>query len=74
VSFHWSAGHERRGFLPPFGCHGSSRYRPLLHGELDGLLQPLSQAERRDVRDMLAHAISQSDPMMRTACASASTR
>jgi len=25
----------------------------LLHGELDGLLEPLSQAERRDVRDML---------------------
>ncbi|AMJ59358.1 hypothetical protein [Bosea sp. PAMC 26642] len=26
---------------------------PLVHGELDGLLEPLSQAERRDVRDML---------------------
>lgn len=25
----------------------------LVHGELDGLLEPLSQTERRDVRDML---------------------
>lgn len=28
---------------------------PLLHGELDGLLAPLSQDERHDVRDMLDH-------------------
>ncbi|RXT46103.1 hypothetical protein B6S44_25000 [Bosea sp. Tri-44] len=26
---------------------------PLFHGELDGLLDPLTQDERRDVRDML---------------------
>lgn len=26
---------------------------PLVHGELDGLLAPLSPAERRDVRDLL---------------------
>jgi hypothetical protein len=26
---------------------------PLAHGELDGLLEPLSPAERRDVRDLL---------------------
>jgi len=34
----------------------ASASRPLgalVHGELDGLLEPLSQAERRDVRDML---------------------
>ncbi|AMJ63034.1 hypothetical protein [Bosea sp. PAMC 26642] len=40
--------------LADFERAGTGRYLgPLVHGELDGLLEPLSQAERRDVRDML---------------------